>query len=278
MTNPTDKNQLTSFAPPSGGEGPRVITFASGKGGVGKTHMSVNIGVALAQKGQRVLLLDADLGLANVNVLLGISPPYHAGHLLDGSQPFENVVSEVSENLHILPAGTSLAHLTELDTAAQVHLLARLDLYRRPYDFVLIDAAAGIGGNVRLALSMAHQILVVMNPEMTSLTDAYALVKVGTNDGCAGPFQVIVNRVRIAEQGREMFSSLNSAAVSLLKTELEFAGYVYMDPVVEKALRSQRPFIESYPDAPAARCVNSLAEYLLDQVPSQSLQSPSNVG
>ena len=278
MNNPSDKNPLADFSPPPPDGGPRVITFASGKGGVGKTHMSVNLGVALAKQNQRVLLLDGDLGLANVNVLLGISPPYHAGHLLDGSQPFEKVVTEVAENLHILPAGSSLSHLTELDTAAQVHLLARLDLYRRPYDFVLIDAAAGIGGNVRLALSMAHQILVVMNPEMTSLTDAYALVKVGTRAGCAGPFQVVVNRVRLAEQGREMFTCLNSAALSLLNTELEFAGYVYMDPVVEKALKAQRPFIESYPDAPASRCVTSLAEYLLAQVPSQPLQSPSSVG
>lgn len=242
--------------------GPQVFTFASGKGGVGKTHLAVNIAAALADLGQRVLLIDADLGLANVNVLLGLSPTYHAGHLLEGSQTFDEVVVRMEENYHVLPAGSALVRLAELDMSDQVRLLERLDLYNRPYDYILVDASAGIGANVRLTLAMAHQTVVVMNPEMTSLTDAYALIKVGTRSGVDGPFQVVVNRVRLAEQAREMYTCLSSAARSLLSIDLSYAGYVYMDTVVERAMRAQKPFVRTFRGAPSSRCIVNLAKRL----------------
>ncbi|MBR56513.1 MAG: flagellar synthesis regulator FleN [Myxococcales bacterium] len=260
--NGSQYQDLSQLRTPSN-DGPTVLTVASGKGGVGKTHLSVNVAVCLADMGYRVLVVDGDLGLANVNVLLGINPGYHAGHLLDGTQPFDKVVDEIEENLHILPAGSAMVQMAELDMASQVRLLERLDLYRRPYDFVLIDASAGIGANVRLALAIAHQTIVVMNPEMTSLTDAYALVKVAFRSGCKGPFQVVVNRVRLAEQAREMHTCLSSAAGALLGLELEYAGYVYLDSVVERAMREQKPFVRVYPRAPASRCITTLAHRLV---------------
>lgn len=242
---------------------PRVVTLASGKGGVGKTHLAVNLTSALAARGQRVLLIDGDLGLANVNVLLGVSPDYNAGHLLDGSQPFERIVTRVRDTFDFLPAGSALAHLAELDLTAQVAFMERLELEHRDYDLVVIDAGAGIGGNVRLSLSMADEVLVVMNPETTSLTDAYALIKVAGKMGVKGPFQVVVNRVRLAEEAREMHASLQAASRNFLGIEVGYAGYIYRDRVVERALREQTPFIETFPDAPASRCVEALAKRLL---------------
>lgn len=247
---------------------PQVITLASGKGGVGKTHLAVNLTSAFAAHGKRVLLIDGDLGLANVNVLLGVSPDYNAGHLLDGSQPFERVVTRVRDTFDFLPAGSALAHLAELDLSAQVSFMEKLELQRRDYDLVLIDAGAGIGGNVRLALSMADEVLIVMNPETTSLTDAYALVKIAGKMGVKGPFQAVVNRVRLAEEAREMHASLQAASRNFLGIEVGYAGYVYRDRVVERALREQTPFIETFPDAPASRCVEALAKRLLGTAPA----------
>lgn len=238
---------------------PRVITVASGKGGVGKTQVSVNLAAALSRHGQRVLLIDGDLGLANVNVLLGLSPDHNAGHLLDGSQPFHRVVSSYRGLFDLLPAGSALAHLAELDMSNQVRLMERLELYKRPYDIVIMDACAGIGGNVRLTLSMADETLVVMNPETTSLTDAYALVKVAAKAGCNGPFNVVVNQVRVAEQAREMYACLEAASRSFLGVEVGYAGYIYRDRSVERATREQVPVVESFPDSPASKCVDALA-------------------
>lgn len=245
---------------------PRIITIASGKGGVGKTHMAINLAHSMAQAGQRVLLIDGDLGLANVNVMLGLSPNYNASHLLSDERSFEQVVTSVVDGVDLLPAGSALAELAELDMAGQVHLMEKLALYKRPYDVVLLDASGGIGGNVRLAISMAHEVLLVMNPETTSLTDAYALVKVASQCGSEAPFHVVVNRVRLAEQAREIFSCLDSASKTFLGVEVEYAGYVYQDRVVERALRAQRPFVESFPNAPASRCVEALARRLLGDV------------
>lgn len=256
-------NQAEPFLVPSSVRGrPRVIALASGKGGVGKSHLAVNLAVALAQLGRRVLLIDGDLGLANINVLVGVSPEFNASHLLEGARPFEEVVVGYRQLFDIIPAGSAIASLAELELGAQVKLLEALELYKRPYDFVLVDAAAGIGSNVRLAVSMADEVLVVMTPEATSLTDAYALVKVTASYGIKIPFHVLVNRVRLAGDAREMYGCLNSASRSFLGVEAGYAGYVYRDRVVERATRDQTPFVLSFPNSPAARCVTALARRL----------------
>ena len=251
----------------------RVITVASGKGGVGKTQLAVNLATALSRIGQRVLLIDGDLGLANVNVLLGLSPDYNAAHLLDGSQPFNRVIASFRELFDLLPAGNALAHMAELDMASQVRLVERLELYKQPYDIVILDACAGIGGNVRLTLSMADEVLVVMNPETTSLTDAYALIKVAAKVGCSGPFNVVVNRVRVAEQAREMYACLEAASRSFLGVDVGYAGYIYRDQSVERSTREQVPFVEAYPNSPASKCVEALALRVL----GDSRDSPGRV-
>ena len=171
--------------------------------------------------------------------------------------------TRVEPRLDVLPAGGALSRLAELDLASQVRLLERLDLHRRPYDHIIIDAGVGIGSNVRLALSLAHEVLVVMNPEITSLTDAYALVKVACLAGSSGPFRVVVNRVATAAQSREIFSCLESVSGSLLGVSPEYVGFLYRDKVVERAVRAQRPFTRSFPEAPASRCLRRLTDRLL---------------
>lgn len=242
---------------------PEVVTIASGKGGVGKTQIAVNLAYLMARAGERVLLIDGDLGLANANLLLGVSCPHHAGHVLSGRMPVHRATVTFEGLFDLLPAGSALAELAELNLQQQVHFLELLDLKHQPYDRVIVDAGAGIGANVRLALALADTTVVVMNPETTSLTDAYALVKVAGQNGTGGRFRVIVNRVTLAEQAREMFGCLNSACQSFLKVELDYAGYIYSDQVIERASREQRPFVQSFPGSAAARCLETLSRRLM---------------
>ena len=219
-------------------------------------------------------MIDGDLGLANINVLVGVSPEYNASHLLEGVRSFEEVVVPYRDHFDFVPAGSALAKLAELELGAQVKLMEALELYKRPYDYVLVDSAAGIGSNVRLALSMADEVLVIMTPEATSLTDAYALVKVAAKYGIDIPFQVLVNRVRLAGDAREMYGCLNSASRSFLGVEAGYAGYVYRDRVVERATREQTPFIVSFPSAPAARCITALARRLDGEDVAAEISAP----
>jgi flagellar biosynthesis protein FlhG len=253
------------LAPPTA---PRVLTVASGKGGVGKTQISVNLAASLARRGNRVLLIDADLGLANANLLLGLTPDYNASHLLDGTRNLEDIVVRYDDLFDVLPAGNAMTSLAELDVGQQIRWVERLRLHQLPYDIILIDAGAGIGGNVRLALSLAQETIVVMNPETTSLTDAYALVKVAGRSRTGGRFRVVVNRVRVAEQAREIFGCLESACQNFLGLNLDLTGYVYRDEIVERALHSQRPFVDSFPGSLASRCVDALATRLLQDEPN----------
>lgn len=241
---------------------PRIITVASGKGGVGKTHIATNLALSMSAQGHRVLLVDGDLGLANVNVLLGISPEHNAGHVIDGGRTLDEVVTKY-DRLDVLAAGSAIVRLAELDVGGQARLLAALMTSGEGYDVVVVDAGAGIGGNVRLAVSIADEVVVVMNPEATSLTDAYALVKVASQAEVRGSFGVVVNRVRMADEAREMHQCLDSATRSFLGRPIGFYGYVYRDRTVERALRNQDPFVRSSPDAPASRCVEALARRLV---------------
>lgn len=250
---------------PTSSSTPEVITIASGKGGVGKTQVAVNLAYVMARAGQRVLLVDGDLGLANANLLLGLSSVHHAGHVLSGRLPMARAVVSFEGMFDLLPAGSAIADLVELSLQQQVQLLERLDLRHQPYDKIIVDAGAGIGSNVRLALAMADTTVVVMNPETTSLTDAYALVKVADSHGSGGRFRVVVNRVTLAEQAREMFGCLNSACQSFLGRDLDYAGYIYSDQVIERASRDQRPFVQSFPASAASRCLEALSRRLLEE-------------
>lgn len=256
-------NTAQQLAPQMALRTPRIITVASGKGGVGKTHIATNLAIELARAKQEVLLVDGDLGLANVNVLLGISPDKNASHLLEGGLAFTDVVTRYDDLFDILPAGNALSRLAELDISGQVRLTEILTREAAGYDVIIVDAGAGIGGNVRLSLSIADEVLVVMNPETTSLTDAYALVKVASLSEVRAGFSVVVNRVQNAEQAREMHGWLDSVSRSFLDKPINFYGYVYRDPTVEMAMRNQNPFVRSYPESPAARCVEALARRLV---------------
>jgi flagellar biosynthesis protein FlhG len=250
----------------------RVIAVTSGKGGVGKTHVACNLGVLAARGGRRVLLIDADLGLANADIVLGIAPHRHLGHLLEGRAELEDVLAEGPEGLRVLAAPNGVQELTQLDDAQKLRLVTALDALEDRFDVVLVDCGAGIGDNVIFFAGAAQEALLVISPEPTSLTDAYATVKVLSQQAGVENFAVVVNSVPTEAHARDVFDRLAGVTGRFLTARLRFAGSVPRDENLQRALMAQRPVVDLFPRAPSSRALQVLADKLLERAPSASLQ------
>ncbi len=247
-------------APPPG----RVLTVASGKGGVGKTSLAANLGAALAGRGQKVTVLDADFGLANLDILLNLNPARNLGHLLRGEARPDEVVLEAAPGLRVIPGASGVQDLADLAGEERRALLASLAPLTGNQDFVLVDAAAGIGRNVVDLCRAAGEVLLVTNAEPTSLTDAYGLVKVvwGRDPGVA--VHLVVNGVAGPEEGRAVHAKLDQVVARFLQRRISYLGHIARDEHVSRSARRQTPFVLAYPRCPASRCVEALAAALLE--------------
>lgn len=249
----------------------RVVAVTSGKGGVGKTHLACNLSVIAARAGRRVLLLDADLGLANADIVLGVAPHRHLGHLLDGRAPLEDVLATGPDGVRILAASTGIQELTRLDDAQKLRLVTALDAVEDRFDTVFVDCGAGIGDNVLFFAGAAQEAILVCSPEPTSLTDAYAAVKVLSQQGGVEHFAVVVNQVPTEAHGRQVFDRLSSVTGRFLQARLRFLGAVPRDENLQRALMAQRPVIDLFPRSPSSRAFQALADRLLDRAPPPAL-------
>ncbi|WP_236075297.1 MinD/ParA family protein [Mariprofundus sp. EBB-1] len=218
---------------------PRVISISSGKGGVGKTFMSVHLAAHAAKAGKRVLLIDADLGLANVDVMLGIHSSGTMQNLLTGTEPLENLIVHCSQGFDVLPGGSGLYELTSLNVSEQQTILDSLREAGENYDLILIDTAAGIGDNVLYFASAAETALIVLTPDPTSLTDAYALIKVLSQQRGVRRFMILINQTDEIE-GHITFKRLLSVSDRYLDVYLDYIGHVPQHPSVRKAIQQQR--------------------------------------
>lgn len=218
---------------------PKVLAVASGKGGVGKTFISVHLASHAARNGQRTLLLDADLGLANVDVMLGLSPLGTIADVLHGGAELSDIMIPVSENLDVLPGGSGLSELTQLDAQAQIRLLDELEALGSRYDLAIVDTGAGIGDNVLYFVSSAQAALVVLTPDPTSLTDAYALIKVLSKQRDVRRFMVLVNQAEEFD-AQLTFRRLLSVADRYLDVYLDYVGYLPPSKEVQKHIRMQQ--------------------------------------
>ncbi|HET7754238.1 MAG TPA: MinD/ParA family protein [Anaeromyxobacteraceae bacterium] len=250
----------------------RVISVTSGKGGVGKTNIACNLATLAARGGRRVLLLDADLGLANADIVLGIAPHHHLGHLLDGSVPLDDILAEGPNGLRIIAASTGVQELTRLGDAQKLRLLEALEEIQDRFDLVVVDCGAGIGDNVLFFAGSAQETLLVVSPEPTALTDAYATVKVLSQQAGVESFAVVVNPVPTEAHGREVFSKLTRVTERFLQAKVRFAGWIPRDENLQRALMAQRPMVELFPRSPASRAVTLLLSNLVDRAPPASLQ------
>lgn len=241
----------------------RVISVTSGKGGVGKTAVVSNVAVTLARLGKKVLIIDADLGLANVDVVLGISPPYNLNHFFSGERSLDDIMVEGPHGLKILPAGSGVQQFTRLDGQLKMQLIDALDALDEHFDVVLIDTEAGISDNVTYFNVAAQDILVVTTPEPTAITDAYALMKLLSTQYHQKRFLLAVNSVRSADEGLDVFEKLTMVSGRYLDIFIDYLGAIPFDRKMHDSVRQQQVMIELYPDSKAAKSFVDLAETLM---------------
>src|SRR5512135_292569 len=241
----------------------RTITVTSGKGGVGKTNMVASLAVAFAQMGKKVMIFDADLGLSNIDVLLDLARRYNIQHVLSGEKGLKDVVVEGPCGIKILPASSGVQEMTELDEFQRMRLIEEFDVYDADIDVLLIDTGAGISANVAFFCVASQEIIVVTSPEPTSLTDAYALIKVLFTRYQEKDFKVLVNSAKSREEAIEVFRRLSVAAEKFLHISIDYLGYIPMDDSIQKAVRAQKAFIDVYPGSFASEQISAIASKLL---------------
>jgi flagellar biosynthesis protein FlhG len=261
------KNRAEKSPAQSGSSKIRVIAVTSGKGGVGKTNLAANLAFFLTRMRKRTLIIDADTGLANIDVILGLAPEHNLYHVLKGEKSFSETVIKGPGGLLILPASSGITEMAELSAGQKLTLLDGLDDLRHRIDFMFIDTAAGIAGNVMYFNAAAREIIVVVSPEPTSLTDAYALIKVLYQRHAKKSFRLIVNMVKNIAEAKEVYDRLNKATDHFLNLTVNYLGHVVNDEKVTEAVRRQKAFAELYPDCPASRCLREIAEKLAGERP-----------
>lgn len=240
----------------------RVIAVASGKGGVGKTNLTINLGLALARRKLRVAILDADLGTANVDVVLGLRPRYHLQHVITGQKSLSEIIVEGPFGLQIIPGASGLPDLADLAEAQREVLLRALLVLDGQVDVLLIDTSAGVGANVIQFILAAGELLLVTTPEPTAITDAYALVKILASYQAPVSIKLVVNSVQQRGEGEATSYKLVTVAEQFLGRRIEVAGMLPYDRSVTAAVSSQSPLLQSHPRSPAALAINKLAERL----------------
>ena len=243
--------------------GVKVLSFTSGKGGVGKTHIVVNMAYALQRLGARVMLLDADLGLANIDVLLGLTPRYTIQHVLEGHKTLNEILVPGPGGMLILPASSGVPELADLNDGQRLQLLTALETLDHEIDFLLIDTGDGISANVMYFNVAAQDIIVVATPEPTSITDAYALMKVLCTKYAERHFKVVMNNVAHAAEGKESFRRLSLVAEKFLNISLDYLGFIPHDVAFSQAVRQQKALLDLYPGSSAAQGFRTLAQRLL---------------
>ncbi|MFG1498246.1 MinD/ParA family protein [Saccharospirillum sp. HFRX-1] len=238
----------------------QVLAVTGGKGGVGKSNVSVNIAVALAEQGKRVVLLDADLGLANIDVLLGVSSGRNIGDVLSGEAELRDILVPGPGGIRIIPASSGTQRMANLGEQEHAGIIGAFSDLGDDMDVLIVDTAAGISRTVTSFVRAAQETLMVVTDEPTSVTDAYALIKVLNRDCKMDRFRVLANMVRTPNEGQALFNKLSKVTDRFLDVTLQYVGSVPMDESVRKAVQRQKAVVEAYPRSKAAIAYRSLAQ------------------
>lgn len=246
------------------GDGIRVIAVTSGKGGVGKSNVVINLAILLARMKKRVLVIDADLGVGNIDVLLGLKPVHSLDHLFTGQARLEEIIIDGPEGIRLIPAGSGVQEYTHLSATERMRLMDEFDTLDQQYDIVLIDTAAGISENVTYFITAAQEVIVVASPEPTSITDVYALIKLLTTKYGERTFKVLVNMVNDSKDALEVFARLCNVTSRFLDVSLDYLGFIVWDDHVIDAVKSQKAVCVQFPKAPASLCFENVARRIIE--------------
>ena len=238
----------------------QVIAVTSGKGGVGKTNISVNLAVAMAKAGRKVMLFDADLGLANVDVLLGLQARANLSHVLDGSYTLEEIIVSGPSGINIVPASSGVKRMANLTSSEQAGLIRAFSELDHPLDTLVVDTAAGVSDSVTTFAHAAQEVVVVVCDEPASITDAYALIKVLSRDFGTTRFHVLANMAQDEREGRTLFLKLARVCERFLDVTLHSMGTVPYDIALRKAVQRQATVVEAFPGSPSALAFKTLAQ------------------
>lgn len=238
----------------------KVMAIASGKGGVGKTTISVNLAVTLAQQGKKVMLLDADLGLANIDVMLGLNARRNLSHVIAGEATLEDVIIEGPAGIRIIPSASGKHNMLSLTAVEQAGLISAFGDLTQDVDVLLVDSAAGISDSVVTFARASHEVIVVVCDEPASLTDAYALIKVLHRYHDVDRFHILANMTGAAHEGRQLFDKLSRVTQRFLDVTLGFMGAVPYDDYLRKAVQRQQAVVEAFPRSRSALAFRKMAD------------------
>lgn len=237
----------------------RTIAVCSGKGGVGKSNVAVNLSILLSAAGGRVALVDADLGLANLDVLLDIDVRSDLSNVVAGTRRLEEIIVDLPCGVQLVPGASGLTRLTRLSEFERASLLRQLTALEADNDTIIVDCGAGIGPDVVRFAAGADNALVVTTPEPTAITDGYAVIKVLSQRGYDGQVSVLVNQVAGRAEARQTYQRIAGVARQFLGLAVFEAGYVLTDPRLPEAVRARQPVVLAFPQCPASRCLATLA-------------------
>lgn len=240
----------------------RVISVTSGKGGVGKTNVVANLAVMLQKAGHRVLVLDGDFGLANLNIVMGLDAKHNISDVVSGDKEIADIMLSGPHGVQVIPASSGIFKMTQLSTAEKTILIEKLEAAPAPFDILLIDTGAGINSDVAYLNAAATEVLVVATPEPTSIADAYALMKVMSQDYKVKRFKLLVNMVENPKEALGVYNNLLSVSDRFLNIHIEYLGHILDDRRVSQSVIARKVLCEAWPDSPATRCFEMVAKAL----------------
>ena len=249
----------------------QVIAVTAGKGGVGKTNVSVNLAMAMASNGKKVMLMDADLGLANLDVLLGLHPKANLHHVIAGERTLEEIILDGPGGIKVIPAASGIQEMVELGPRAHAGLIQAFSELSHDVDVLIVDTAAGISDAVTSFARAAQEVVVVVCDEPASITDAYAIIKLMSREHGSFRFRVLANMAQSAQHGREIYNKISKVTDRFLDVALDYMGYVPEDDYLRKAVKKQRAVVEAFPRSKAAQAFATLADKVMKwPVPSEA--------
>jgi len=239
-------------------ENTQIISVTSGKGGVGKTNIVANMGISFSKKGKKVLILDADLGLGNLDILLGLAPKYNLSHVISGDKKLSEILIDFDSHMSILPASSGIDEFSQLSERQQSHIIKELNSVLENFDILIIDTGAGISSAVMYFNTLAEEVIIVVSPEPTSITDAYALMKVLSIKYSASKFKLLINQAKDAKEAKTVFMQLRLVTDRFINISLDYLGHIQYDSNISTSVKNQKAVVNMFPNTCASVCFNNI--------------------